>query len=59
MAANQSVPRLNRDLSPNFWWLKSANHVKSTEDCVMSTEKPVLAKKMLTNKLNIFLPLRA
>ena len=35
MVANQSTPDLNKDLSSNFCWLKSANEVKFTEECVM------------------------
>ena len=36
MAANQiSTSNLNRGLLSNFWWLRSANHVKFTEECVM------------------------
>ena len=31
---------LNRGLTSNFWWLRRANHLKFTEQCVMCTEKP-------------------
>ena len=34
-------------LSSNFWWVRSANHGKFTEECVMCTEKYVLVKKCL------------
>ena len=30
---------LNRSLSSNFWWPRSSNHVKFTEECVMSMKK--------------------
>ena len=33
MVTNHSVPGLNRGLSSNFCWLRSANHVKFTEEC--------------------------
>ena len=36
---------LNRGLSSNFRWLRSANHVKFTEKCVMCKGKHVLVKK--------------
>ena len=41
------VPGLNRSLSSNFWLMRSANHVKLTEGCVMWTEKDVLIQKYL------------
>ena len=31
----QNALDLNRGLSSKFWWLKSANHVKFAEECVM------------------------
>ena len=34
MVANQSASRLNRGLSSDFWWLRSVNHVKFTEEYV-------------------------
>ena len=37
MAENQSAVGLNRGLSWNFWWLRSANYVKFTEERVMCT----------------------
>ena len=37
---------MNRDLSSNFWWLRSANHVKFTEESVICTEKHVLVRTM-------------
>ena len=53
MAANQSTPDLKRDKLSNFWKLKSANHVKFTEECVMCMKKQVLLKKkMFTYGLN-------
>ena len=36
---------MNRGLSLNFRWLGSANHVKFTGICVMSTKKHILVKK--------------
>ena len=59
MATNQSTSGLNRVLPSNFWWLRSANHVKFTENCVISTYMYVLVKKMFTNGLNIGLILWA
>ena len=32
---NQRTLGLNRGLSSNVWWLRSANHIKSTKECVM------------------------
>ena len=52
MTANQNAPDLNRGLSSNFWWLRSANHVKFTEERVLCTENHVLAKKNFTNWLD-------
>ena len=52
----QSPPGLNRGLSSNFWWLRSAHHEKFTEECVMHTEKHVLVKRMFTNEQNMGLP---
>ena len=55
--ANQSVPGLNRGLSSDFRWLRSANHVKLTKECMMCTEKYILVnKKMSTNREGIGLP---
>ena len=53
-----SAPDMNRGLSSNFWWLRSANPVWFTKECVMCTEKHVLVKKILTNELNMGLPLQ-
>ena len=55
MAANQSDSSLKRSVSSNFWELKSANHVKFPEKCVMSMEKNVSVKKkkLFTNGLNM------
>ena len=47
LVANQSAPSLNRGLSSKFRWLRNANHVKFTEECVISMEKHVLGKKCL------------
>ena len=44
---SNSARGLNRGLSSNFWWLISSNSVKFTEECVMRTEKHVLAEKCL------------
>ena len=46
MAANQSAPGLNRRLLSNFWWLRSANYVKFTEEYMIYTEKHVLLKNV-------------
>ena len=45
MVANQSASDLNRGLSLNFLWLRSANHVKFTEACLMYMEMHILLKK--------------
>ena len=39
MAANQSALASTEVCYQNFWWLRSENHVKFTEECVMFTEK--------------------
>ena len=41
----ESASGLNRSISSNFLWLRSANHVKFTEECVMCRKKHVLVKK--------------
>ena len=56
IAENQSAPGLNRDLSRNFLWLRSANHVKFTDEWMIYKEKLVLIKNMFTNGLNMSLP---
>ena len=56
MAANHSAPSLNRSLSLKFWWLRSANHVKFTEKCVMCIEKHNVVKKIFTNGISMNLP---
>ena len=38
-ASNYSVSSLNRSFSSNFWWLRSENLTKFTEECVMCMEK--------------------
>ena len=43
-AIAEIAPGLNKDLSKNFYWLRRTNHVKSTEECVILTEKYVLVK---------------
>ena len=45
MVPNQSVSDLNKELSSNFYWPRSANPVKYTEECVMYTKKQHLVKK--------------
>ena len=45
MVANQIASGLNKVLSWNFWWLRSANSVKFTEECGMCIEKHVLVNK--------------
>ena len=42
----QIVPSLNRGLSSNFCWLRSAYYVKFTAENVMCSEKHVLVKKV-------------
>ena len=49
MSANQT--ECFRGLSSMFWWLKSTNHMKFTEVCVICMEKHVI-EKMFTNGLN-------
>ena len=49
---NRSSTGKNRGMSTNFCWLRSANHVKFPEECLMCTEKHVLGEKMFTNRLN-------
>ena len=44
MTAN-TISVLNRDLSSNFFGQESANHVKFTQECMLSTGKHVLQKK--------------
>ena len=53
--AESNAPTLNRGLSSNFWWMRSANHVKFTEECVMC--EAYFSKKMFIHGLNIGLPL--
>ena len=55
ITSNQSS--LNRGLSLDFWWLRSANYVRFREEWMMCTEKYVFAWKMFTNGLNMSLPL--
>ena len=55
----QSARGSNRGLSSCFYWLRCANHVKSTEESVMCIEKYVYIKKKLTNGLNMGLSLRS
>ena len=50
---------LKRYLSSSFYRLRSENHVKFTEECVMYTKKNVLVKKMFTNEQNLGLTLQA
>ena len=47
----QSSTGLNRGLSSNYWWLRSVNHVKFTEECILCIEKHVLIKKIFKNGL--------
>ena len=39
----------------NFWWLRTANHEKFTEECVVCMEKHVSEKVFITNELNMTL----
>ena len=48
ITANQTTRSLNRALSLNFLLLRSAKHVKFTEECAMFS-----SKKMFTNGLNV------
>ena len=50
MAANQSVPGLNRGLTSNFWWLRIVNRVRFTEECDVH-EEACLSKKKFRKKL--------
>ena len=50
---------LNRGLPSNFWWLRSANYMKCTEECVTCTMKHILVQKIFTNWPNMCLLLRA
>ena len=59
MVKNQSAQNLNRCVTSNFWWLRSANNVKFTEESVMCMEKNVLVQKIITNGLNIGFSLQA
>ena len=46
MVANQPESLSHKQMFVlNFWCLKSANHVKFIEECLMYMEKPVLVKK--------------
>ena len=49
----------SRSVMTFAWLLRSANHLKFTEDCVMCTEKLVLVKKMFTDGEKMNLPLKA
>ena len=48
-----NVPGLNWGLSLNFFGLRSANHMKFTEEYVMYMKMHVLINKMFTNGLNM------
>ena len=50
MVANQT--EFSR-LSSNFWWQKSANHVKFWEECLMSMKKYISVQKMFANRLEV------
>ena len=54
----QNSGNLNRILSSDFWWLRSANHVKFIEEFVMCIGKQVLVRKFFTKGLNVSLPLQ-
>ena len=56
---NSVFSDLKRNLSSNLYGLKSANHMKFSEECVMCIEKHVSIKKIFTNELNMNLPLQA
>ena len=58
MAANQ-IECFNRGLPSNFCWLRSTNHVKFTEECLICIETHILVKKIFTNRLNLNLTLQA
>ena len=58
LVANPNTPGKNKCQSSNFCWLRSVNHVKFTEECVMHVDKYILVK-MFTNGLNMSFPLRA
>ena len=46
---------LTRGMSSNFWWRRSANHMKFTEECAICKKKYVFSKmkKIFTNAQNI------
>ena len=45
---------LKRGMSSNLWWLRSTNHVKFTEECVMCIEKKhVFIKKFFKKSLQM------
>ena len=48
----------NSELSSKFYWLRSVNHVKFTEECMICTEKHVLVKNIFTNEVNMSLQLQ-
>ena len=50
---------LNRGLSSNVWCLRSANHVKFSEECMTCTEKHVLVDNLLTSVFKMGLPQQA
>ena len=60
--ATQNGVKLNKmlhvwtNLSLNFRCLSSANHMKSTKECVMCMEKFVLIKTIFTDERNISNP---
>ena len=51
----QNAPGLNRGLSSNFYWLRSANHMKFPEECVICIEA-CFSQKMFTNRIIMDLP---
>ena len=53
MAANHSAPGLNSGQASNFWWLKSSNHVKFSEEYGMWMAKHFLGKRKSPNGLNM------
>ena len=42
---SNGAPGSNRSLTTNYWYLKSVNHVKLTEECVMYIEKHILVNR--------------
>ena len=51
MVANQRTPGLIRSLSSKYWWLRSVNHEKFIDECLL--------RSMFSNELYMCVSLRA